>query len=298
MKDNILKIINNKKVIVDNYDRNIGVHKKNYYFKTPESRKYVRTDKLNEYLNMDIVKGIKYVFSTVVVGSKRYLVNKVDRCVGGHIVQQQCVGPLHTPLSDYACYVGSIGGYQGCAVAIGTQPIFGLTDIDSMIYKTIGECLLNLSFICISSLKRVKCSCNWMWPCPNTDPEEGYKMYKAMLKLNNMCKNIGISIDGGKDSLSMKMAGTKSPGTVVLTAYVDVPIIYNRITPDCKKEENILIYIDLGKGLNRMGGSVFSRNELFDECPDGNYNDIINTFHSIASGVVILSLFFVLSLYS
>ena len=48
-----------------------------------------------------------------------------------------------------------------------------------------------------------------------------------------------------------------------------------------KKEDNILIYIDLGKGLNRMGGSVFSRNELFDECPNGDYNDIINTFNMI-----------------
>ena len=30
-----------------------------------------------------------------------------------------------------------------------------------------------------------------------------------------------------------------------------------------------------------MGGSVFSRNELFDECPNGDYNDIINTFNII-----------------
>lgn len=33
------------------------------------------------------------------VGSKRFLTNKVDRSVTGLIAQQQCVGPLHTPLS-------------------------------------------------------------------------------------------------------------------------------------------------------------------------------------------------------
>lgn len=36
------------------------------------------------------------------VCSKRFLTNKVDRCVTGLIAQQQCVGPLHTPLSDVA----------------------------------------------------------------------------------------------------------------------------------------------------------------------------------------------------
>ena len=36
------------------------------------------------------------------VASKRYLTSKVDRCVTGLIAQQQCVGPLHTPLADVA----------------------------------------------------------------------------------------------------------------------------------------------------------------------------------------------------
>ena len=29
-------------------------------------------------------------------------------------------------------------------------------------------------------------SVNWMWPCPNTDPKEGYKMYKSMEYLNKI----------------------------------------------------------------------------------------------------------------
>lgn len=36
------------------------------------------------------------------VASKRYLTNKVDRSVTGLVAQQQCVGPLHTPLADVA----------------------------------------------------------------------------------------------------------------------------------------------------------------------------------------------------
>lgn len=36
------------------------------------------------------------------VCSKRFLTNKVDRSVTGLIAQQQCVGPLHTPVADVA----------------------------------------------------------------------------------------------------------------------------------------------------------------------------------------------------
>jgi phosphoribosylformylglycinamidine synthase len=285
MENNELTIINGEDIIVDNYDRDMKVERNNYYFTRSEFGEMERNEKMKEYLNMSLIKGIRHVFSTIVVGSKRYLTNKVDRCVGGHIVQQQCIGPLHIPLSDYACYVGAIGSDKGCAMAIGSQPIFGLADIDSMVCKTVGECLFNLCFICIESIERIKCSANWMWPCPNKDPEEGYKMYMAMKRLNTMCKNIGISIDGGKDSLSMKsklrgedktFKEVKSPGTLVLTAYVDVPNIYNRVTADCKEAGNVLVYIDLGHG--RMGGSVFCRDEIMEECPWSGERDIINVF--------------------
>ena len=276
-----LTIINGEDVIVDDYDRNMKIERNNYYFTRSEPREMKRSEKMKEYLNMSLMKGIRYVFSTIVVGSKRYLTNKVDRSVGGHIVQQQCIGPLHTPLSDYACYVGAIGSNKGCAMAIGSQPIFGLVDIDSMVCKTVGECLFNLCFIYIESIERIKCSANWMWPCPNKDSDEGYKMYMAMKKLNTMCKKIGISIDGGKDSLSMKSKlrtgeEVKSPGTLVLTAYVDVPDIYKRVTADCKEAGNVLIHIDLGNG--KMGGSVFSRNEIMEECPWSRERDIVNVF--------------------
>ena len=42
------------------------------------------------------------IFSLVDVGSKQFLTNKVDRSVGGLVVQQQCIGPFHLPLSNLA----------------------------------------------------------------------------------------------------------------------------------------------------------------------------------------------------
>lgn len=64
------------------------------------------------------------------IGSKRFLTNKVDRSVTGLVAQQQCVGPLHTPLADVAVLAHSHfpvkgGVVTGTATSIGEQPIKG-----------------------------------------------------------------------------------------------------------------------------------------------------------------------------
>lgn len=51
---------------------------------------------------LSIYRALERVLRLPSVSSKRYLTNKVDRCVTGLIAQQQCVGPLHTPLADVA----------------------------------------------------------------------------------------------------------------------------------------------------------------------------------------------------
>ena len=55
----------------------------------------------------------EYCVCMYVVGSKRFLTNKVDRSVTGLIAQQQCVGPLHSPLSDVA-----VCALRSCLVVI------------------------------------------------------------------------------------------------------------------------------------------------------------------------------------
>ena len=56
------------------------------------------------------------------VGSKRFLTNKVDRCVTGLVAQQQCVGPLQLPLADVAVVAQSHFDLTGTATSIGEQP--------------------------------------------------------------------------------------------------------------------------------------------------------------------------------
>lgn len=72
------------------------------------------------------------------VGSKRFLTNKVDRSVTGLVAQQQCVGGLHTPVSDVAVIGMSYTSTQGAATSVGEQPIKGFIDPKARVYTTLN----------------------------------------------------------------------------------------------------------------------------------------------------------------
>lgn len=82
----------------------------------------------------------------------------------GLVAQQQCVGPVHTPLADNAVIALSYFEFVGAATSIGEQPVKGLISAAANARMSVAEALTNLSFVCISSLEDVKCSGNWMWP--------------------------------------------------------------------------------------------------------------------------------------
>lgn len=103
------------------------------------------------------------VLRLLAVGSKRFLTSKVDRAVSGLVAQQQCVGPLHTPLAD--CAVVALGHFsrEGTASSVGEQPLKGLVSPAAMARMSVAEALTNLAAARIESLDGVKCSANWMW---------------------------------------------------------------------------------------------------------------------------------------
>ena len=111
------------------------------------------------------------------VGSKRFLTNKVDRSVTGLIAQQQCVGPLHTPLADVGVIAHTHADVAGAATAVGEQPIKGLLSPAAMARLTVAEAVSNLVFAAVTDLGDVKCSANWMWAA-KLEGEAG-AMYEA-----------------------------------------------------------------------------------------------------------------------
>ena len=71
----------------------------------------------------------------------------------GLVAQQQCIGPLHTPLADVAVTALSHFDIVGSATAIGEQPIKGLVDPACGARMSVAEALTNLVFARVSSLK-------------------------------------------------------------------------------------------------------------------------------------------------
>ncbi|OGW32091.1 MAG: phosphoribosylformylglycinamidine synthase [Nitrospirae bacterium GWF2_44_13] len=229
------------------------------------------------------------VLRLVSVGSKRFLTNKVDRSVTGLIARQQCAGPLHLTVSDVAVIAQSHFGLTGAAISIGEQPIKTLINPSATARLSVGEALTNIVWAKISKLEDIKCSGNWMWAAKL--PGEGARLYDAAVALRDLMLELGIAIDGGKDSLSMaaiipKSSGggshrgdssptcdltVKSPGTLVISAYATCPDITKVVTPDIKKPgKSRLLFIDLGNSKNRLGGTALAQvyNQIGNESPD------------------------------
>lgn len=238
---------------------------------------FYRTVNVREPL--DIAPGItfmdslKRVLRLPSVCSKRFLTTKVDRCVTGLVAQQQTVGPLQITLSDVAVIAQSYTDLTGGACSIGEQPIKGLLDPKAMARLAVGEALTNLVWAKVTSLADVKASGNWMYAAKRDG--EGAAMYDAALALSEAMIELGIAIDGGKDSLSMAAHASgevvKAPGNLVISTYVTCPDITKTVTPDLKLGDNgILLHIDLAKGKRRLGGSALAQvfDQVGNECPD------------------------------
>lgn len=237
--------------------------------------------------NLTIEEALQNVLKLVQVGSKRFLTNKVDRSVTGLIARQQCCGPLQLPVSDVAVIAQSHFNLTGAAISIGEQPLKMIIDPRAGARMSIGEAITNIVWARISSIGDIKCSGNWMWAAKLEG--EASRMYEAALATRDLMFELGIAIDGGKDSLSMatKVGGkiVKSPGELVISNYASVPDITKIITPDIKKPgESELWFVDLGDNKNRLGGSAFAQtlNQLGDISPDLSEAEVLkNSFNAI-----------------
>lgn len=234
--------------------------------------------------NLTVREALERVLRLIDVGSKRALINKVDRSVSGLIAQQQTVGPCQLPLSDYAIVANSMLQNTGAAISIGEQPIIGLIDPRAMVRMSIAEALLNLAGAKITKFEDINFCGNWMWAVKI--PGEGVRIFNAVEAVTDFLKKIGLRINSGKDSLSMScetMVGEllqkiTAPGTFIASAYTTMQDIRLKVTPDIKLPgRSYLMHLNLAKGKARMGGSVLGRvyNMLGDTPPDIDKPEIL-----------------------
>jgi len=153
------------------------------------------SDKILDYLDQ--------VLQLEAVACKDWLTNKVDRCVGGKVAKQQCVGPLQLPLNNVGVMALDYKGKEGIATSVGHAPISGLINPKSGSRNAIAEALTNIIWAPLKEgLKSVSLSANWMWPCKNKG--EDARLYEAVEAISEFAIDLGINVPTGKDSLSMK----------------------------------------------------------------------------------------------
>ncbi|MEK6821379.1 MAG: AIR synthase-related protein, partial [archaeon] len=223
--------------------------------------------------NVTFEEVLSRVLRNLAVGSKRFLTSKVDRSVTGLIAQQQCCGPLQLTVSDVAVIAQSHFGLTGAATSIGEQPIKMLVNPAAGARMAVAEALTNIVWAKITCLENVKCSANWM--CAPKLPGEGAALYDAACAMRDLMIQLGIAVDGGKDSLSMATRVgdeiVKSPRELVISAYATMPDITKAVTSDIKRPgRSELLFLDLSLGKARLGGSVLAQvcSQIGNESPD------------------------------
>jgi len=237
--------------------------------------------------DLSIEDALSRVLRNLAVGSKRFLTSKVDRSVTGLIARQQCCGPLQLTVGDVAVVAQSHFGLTGAATSIGEQPIKMLIHPAAGARMAVGEALTNIVWAQISRLEDIKCSANWMW-APKL-PGEGAALYDAVGAMRDLMIQMGIAVDGGKDSLSMATRigddVVKSPRELVISAYATMPDITKAVTPDIKNPgHSQLIFIDIAGGKARLGGSALAQayGQLGNESPDVDDPAMLKrAFHAI-----------------
>lgn len=282
------------------------------------SPKTVMTDKTIQRIYKDLDYNsdsfhdyLDNVLQLEAVASKDWLTNKVDRCVGGKVAKQQCVGALQIPLNNVGVMALDYNGKEGIATSIGHSPISGLINPVAGSRNSITEALTNIIWAPLKdNLKSVSLSANWMWPCKNEG--EDARLYEAVQAISEFAIDLGINVPTGKDSLSMKQkypdGDVISPGTVIISAAANCNDITNVIEPLLQQNAGDIYYINLSQDEFKLGGSSFSQtlNTLGNETPnitDAAYvKRVFNTIqnliknhqivagHDVASGGLITTL--------
>jgi len=264
-----------------------------------------------KYEKEEVYNYLNNVLQLEAVACKDWLTNKVDRCVGGRVAKQQCVGPLQLPLNNVGVMALDFKGKEGIATTVGHSPVTALVDPVAGSRNAIGEALSNIIFAPIKNgLSGVSLSANWMWACNNKG--EDARLYEAVKGCSDFAIELGINIPTGKDSLSMKQkypdGDVIAPGTVIISAAGNCSNINKVVEPVLSKLAGSIYYINLSKDKLKLGGSSFAQtlNKIGNDVPtikDAAYfkkafntiQDLINddqiaAGHDVGSGGLITTL--------
>ncbi len=228
--------------------------------------------------DLDLSDAVERVLRHPTVASKSFLITIGDRTVGGQVARDQMVGPWQVPVADHGITTATYDTYAGEAMSMGERTPVALLDAPASGRMAIGEALTNLASARIGAIQDVKLSANWM--CAAGHPGEDEKLFRTVEAVGlELCPQLGLTIPVGKDSMSMRTAwqehgedkAVTAPMSLVISAFAPVLDVRKAVTPQLRPVEGAeLLFVDLGAGRNRLGGSVLAQtyNQLGAVPPD------------------------------
>ncbi len=217
---------------------------------------------------LHLAEAIARVLRFPTVADKSFLITIGDRTVTGLVCRDQMVGPWQVPVSDVAVTATSFDTETGEAMAMGERAPLAVFNAPASGRMAVGEALTNIAAARIEKLGDVKLSANWMAAAGH--PGEDADLFDTVQAVGMvLCPALGIAIPVGKDSLSMqtvwesngKHKSVVAPLSLIVSAFAPVQDVRRTLTPQLRthRGDTDLILIDLGRGQNRLGGSILAQ---------------------------------------
>ena len=253
-----------------------------------------RTATRHEKLNLANVHSDEAFYRLLhlpTVADKTFLVTITDRSVTGLVARDQMVGPYQLPAADCAVTTMGYKTLNGQAMATGERSPVALLDGPASARLAITEALTNIAAANCGDIRNVRLSANWMAPCG--EPGEDANLYDTVREAGlNFCPALGISIPVGKDSCSMRTTWQDSRGvdhkqvaplSLVISSFSPVENARLTLTPDLKRLPGSLVYVDLGHGAYRLGGSCLAQvyGQLGDDHADADAKSVKAFFNAM-----------------
>jgi phosphoribosylformylglycinamidine synthase len=224
-----------------------------------------------ELLNLDdieIEEAVLRVLRFPAVADKSFLIHIGDRTVGGLTVRDQLVGPWQVPVSDVAITSSGYSSVTGEAMAMGERTPLAATNAPASGRMAVAESITNIAAAPIEDLSKVRLSANWMAAAGH--PGEDANLFDTVKAVGDeLCREIGVAIPVGKDSMSMQTRwegesgehNVVAPVSLIITAFAPVTDVTKHLTPQLQQtdEPSYLLLFDLGRGKNRLGGSCLAQ---------------------------------------
>ncbi len=238
-------------------------------------------------------QAVRDVLRHPTVASKSFLITIGDRTVGGMNARDQMVGPWQVPVADVAVTTLDYKGKAGEAMTMGERTPLAVIDAPASGRMAIGEALTNLAAAPVETWARSSCRpTGWppaAWrakmpscttPCMPSAWNCARRWASAFrsARIRCPCAPKWQDADGDKEVVA--------PVSLIISAFAAVDDVDNTLTPQLRtdKGDSVLIAIDLGRGKNRMGGSILAQvtQQVGDRAPDvDNADDLKNFFNVI-----------------